>query len=295
MSDLPRGMRALSAALAAFDVGEVLDLTPLAGEHRSRPLVATTASGRWFVKQLGPRAAAPPAVRLRHGFVGHLSSRGLRVPRFRRTLSGEDVLRAGGRAVEVQEFVEGRPLSVRDPCDAALAGKTLAELHEAGADFMPPGLGAGGRGFSVEDELAQLRRLEQQMQTYLPAPEVIAAVEVVRRALVRAGHELSDGDLPAGVIHGDFQPQNLLRAADGTVWVTSFDACRWGPWLLDAMALRTACGERALAAYAGLRPLTEAEGGLTPLAEQTFMVLQGLARGASLETLARVVAPEASE
>jgi Ser/Thr protein kinase RdoA (MazF antagonist) len=190
---------------------------------------------------------------LRHVFVGHLIARGLRV-------------------AEVRECVDGQPLRGEDPEDAALAGETLARLHLAAADFVPPGPGADRDPWGVERDLERLRRREQQMQTYLPAPEVTESVRALREALTQAGRELCDADLPMGMIHGDVRPENLLRDAAGEVWVLGFDKCRWAPLLVDVAALAQAFGEPALAAYERQRALTETERRLAPTAARLMAI-----------------------
>jgi Ser/Thr protein kinase RdoA (MazF antagonist) len=183
----------------------------------------------------------------RQDFVDHLISRGLRVG-------------------EVPEQVDGQPLRGEDPEGAVLAGETLARLHLAAADFVPPGPGADRDPWGVERDLERLRRREQQMQTYLPAPEVTQSVQALREALTRAAGELTQAELPTGMIHGDLRPENLLRDAAGEVWVLGFDKCRWAPLLVDVAALAQAFGEPAVMAYEQQRTLTETERRLGPTA-----------------------------
>ena len=253
-------------AIRAYDMGELRDVVALPGRHANAPHVVTTEAGRFFAKALTPRCALPLAVRLRHAFVEHLVSEGLRVPRFIRTRAGEPCARDGGHVVEVQEYVDGRSLRADDPEDAARAGEALARLHLAGADFVPPGPGANRDPWGIEHDLEQLRRREQQMQTYLPAPEVTQFLQTVREALTAAAGELTQADLPTGMVHGQVRPGNLLCDAAGEVWVTDFDQCRWAPLLVDVAPLAGAFGSRAVAAYERQRALTETERGLAPTA-----------------------------
>jgi Ser/Thr protein kinase RdoA (MazF antagonist) len=272
----------LTVALANFDLG---------GEPRSEPLpqgrargsvVVTTNAGRYVARALGPRLAAPAAVQLRHAFVAHLAAQGLCVPRFVPTRAGECVARVPGGVIEVQESVEGRPLSAAMSGDTALAGEAVAALHRAGEGFDPP----TRPSFSVEPELAQLGRMERQMQTYLPAPEVLEQMFHVKHCLSEGARALGNAALPAGMLHGDLRPAHLLLDAEGRVWVTSYDACQWGPLLLDVADLAHHFGEDAVAAYAQRRLLTEAERRLGAAAEQVMLIRRGLAEGSGVSALA---------
>ena len=284
----------LRAALAACDLGDVLDLSPLPGEHANQPHIVTAGAGRFLAKVLSPRLSAPPTVQLRHAFVAHLASRGVRVPQFVTTRNGDPVVHAKGRAIEVQKFIGGSTLRGDDPADALLAGEALAAVHRAGADFTPPQGAAARDALSFQEDLRGLDRLEQQMQTYLPAPEVLQSVEAVRRALLSSARELANADLPVGVVHGDFGPESLVRDKEGLVWVTDFDACGWAPLLLDVADLIRAFGRGALAAYEQRRPLTEAERALAPTASRMASIHRELARGTGVEMIAQRLACEAS-
>jgi len=191
---------------------------------------------------------------VRRAFIDHLISKGLRV-------------RGSARAE-----VGGRPLRAGDPEDAALAGETLARLHLAAADLPPPGAGAERDPWGVEQDLERLRRREQQMQTYLPAPEVTESVRELRTALTTAAGELRQADLPAGMVHGNVRGESLLRDAKGEVWITGFDECRWAPLLVDVAALTHAFGDPAVTAYDRQRALTETERRLAPTAVRLIAI-----------------------
>ena len=257
---------AIAAALRAYGFAEVRGITPVAGDFANQPHVVTTEVGRFFVKVLGPTHGSPLALARRHAYVDHLVAKGRRVPRLIGTRTGEPVARESGGAIEVQEYVKGQPLRAEDPDDAARAGEALARMHLSGADFVPPGAGPDSDPWGIDQDLERLRRREQQMQTYLPAPEVTQSVQELREGLTAAGGELTHADLPAGMVHGDVRPQHFLRDAVGEVWVTGLDRCRRAPLLVDVSALAHAFGDSAVTAYERLRTLTDPERRLAPTA-----------------------------
>ncbi|MBM3499515.1 MAG: hypothetical protein FJX74_12685 [Armatimonadetes bacterium] len=280
----------LAAVLADYDLGEVADLAALRGAHAGGPHVLTTVIGRFLVKALTPAAATPRAVAFRHALAAHLIAQGVHVPRFVRTRSGEPVARVGAATWELQEFIDGRPLRGAESGDAALAGETLAALHQAGADFAPPGLSGGFDSLSIECELDGLRSMERQVRTYLPAPEVIEQMFYVKHCLEASARLLAEADLPAGVIHGNLRRESLILDGAGAVWVTGFDACGRGPLLLDVAALAEAFGGEAVAAYKRQRPLTQAEKDLGSTAAQLVLIRRGLEEGVGIDAIARRLA-----
>jgi Ser/Thr protein kinase RdoA (MazF antagonist) len=113
----------ISAALAAYELGEVREVVPVAGEHENRPHTVRTDEGRFLAKLLAPRFASPAALAVRHAFEEHLANHGLCVPRLLRTRRGESFVRVADEVVEVHEYIEGCASGAED---APRAGEALA-------------------------------------------------------------------------------------------------------------------------------------------------------------------------
>jgi Ser/Thr protein kinase RdoA (MazF antagonist) len=166
-------------------------------------------------------------------------------------------------------------------------------MHLVAQDFPLPIGAAPVDAASAREDLARLAHLEQQMRTYLPAPEVLARLDTVGTRLREASARLQRADLPTGMIHGDFVPENLVYPDGCPPYTTDFDDCRPGPLLLDlaaAMAGFAALSgatalEAVLDGYRRLRALTDAEHHGLDAALVVVIVRMHLKAGSGLERL----------
>jgi len=293
------------SALATYDIGAVREAHPLRGDHLNDPHLVSTDRGRFFVKLLRPEFGGLPALEARHAFIEHLVARGVRVPRLMRTRDGASHLRLGRCVLEVYEFIEGRPYEPGSADDAWAAGEALASLHLATADFRPPSPGVRRGWLRAEADLGKLTHFEEQMRTYVPAPEAFAPIEQVKSVLRQTSAALAAADLPPGMIHGDFLPENLVYVAPGGPVATDFDYCHQAPLIFDlATAIIGFAGDdvgglgvssdpgiaaAAIAGYGNQRPLSEAERELLDPAVRRVLVHLLLDRGSDPDRIVRAL------
>ena len=174
--------------------------------------------------------------------------------------AGRLVERVDGYAVTALEAAEGEPLDA-SPMDASSAtewGAAVARLHRA----QPPAPADGG-----------LPTIEELIEADGLPSELLRAASIVRERL----DELPREPAVRGVLHGDPEPDNIIRAPDGLVLVDP-DEVRMGWFVSDvAFALRDwqdaegrldwAGGIPAafLDGYRSVRSLTTDELGTVPL------------------------------
>ncbi len=290
------------AALASYPVGGVTAIEALSGKHRNMPHMVATDRGCFFVKVLAPTFSGAPALEVRHAFIEHLTARAVPVPRLERTRDGQTYTRIGEHVVEVYQFMAGRTYRRGDATDAEAAGRALAGLHRAALEFSPPTPGVRRGWVTAEADLARLARFEEQMRTYVPAPEAFAPVEAVKAAIRETSAALAVADLPTAMGHGDFLPENLVYRPAAAALITDFDYCHVGPLVFDlATAMIGFAGNQPgepeaaigadvvralLAAYEAVRPLTDAEReALRPAIRRVLIHLQ-LEAGSSAERIA---------
>jgi homoserine kinase type II len=210
------------------------------------------------------------------GLMEHLASRGIACPLPVRNKKGENWIELNGKPAALLTFLDGVSLRKPEVLHCTLAGEALAKLHAAGADF----------GLMRTNALSVTGWEKLAAQTSDRADTVQPGLgEMIRATL----NELSDWprDLPAGVIHADLFPDNVLFM-DGRIsgLIDFYFACNDALAYDIAVMLNAWCfeqdgsfnitkGKGLLSAYRQQRELTQVEIAALPI----------LARGAALRFL----------
>jgi homoserine kinase type II len=256
----------LAALLADFDLGAPISFKGIAEGVENSNFLLETERGRYILTVYEKRvneADLPFFLGLmrwlaRHGYPSAepMADRG-----------GEMIKRVRGKPCAIVEFLNG--LSVRRP--------TVAHCREAGAGLA--GLHLAGAGFpmSRENDLGQaawapmFARLGADAEALKPglAATMAADLEMLQARWPR--------ELPTGVIHADYFPDNVFfRAGKFAGTIDFYFACNDALAYDVAVALNAWCFEpdgsfnitaaRALVAgYEALRPLSDAERAALPV------------------------------
>ncbi|HET8899032.1 MAG TPA: phosphotransferase [Rhodanobacteraceae bacterium] len=118
--------------------------------HSPRPLSAAarvlTPGGEVFVKRHHPRVRSPAVLAQEHALMAHLRARGMPIPAVLADHAGHSAIEQAGWTWEVHALAEGedrfrdamswQPLT--DAAQAQAAGRMLARLHDAAADYHAP-------------------------------------------------------------------------------------------------------------------------------------------------------------
>jgi homoserine kinase type II len=267
----------LAELIGEYDVGRLVSAKGIAeGVSNSNWLVETT-EGR-FILTLYERRIETRDLPFFLGLLDHLSARDCPVPRTIHDRDGAAYRMVGDKAGALIEFLPGVSIERPTPAQARAVGAALAGIH----------LGARNFDRSRPNELgpAAWRELADEC-----GDEALGSIDPDLPALVRA--ELAviaacwPGDLPAGVIHADLFPDNVLMLGDQVCGLIDFYfACN--DFLAYDLAVThaawcftggdTFCADVSAALVAGyeaVRPLSETERAALPL----------LARGASMRFL----------
>lgn len=261
------------AALAWREYGLEARVTPLTGERDQNARLTSTAGE--YVLKIANAAEDPAVTDLQIRALEHLArwpSAAPPVPQVCPTLSGADRLeleRDGNRHVaRLLTWLPGEPLTA-DRLEVALCGelgRALARLGQALADFRHP----GGRQQSLLWDMKEATALAELL------PRVADAAQ--RRLLADCLGDFETRALPAfarlrtQVIHGDFNPGNVLLAAARparVAGVIDFGDLQQSPLVVDvaiaASYLRSADGDPLhyiapfVAGYRAVTPLSAAE------------------------------------
>ncbi len=211
------------------------------------------------------------------GLLEHLAARGIACPLPVRSRNGAQSATLNGRPAAVLTFLNGLSLHRPEAVHCAAAGAALAALHDAGKDFSltrPNRLGAEGWRELAEFCIPLADRVEDGLGALIAAAHAALLAKWPR-------------DLPAGVIHADLFPDNVLFMNGQVSGLIDFyfacnDAYAYdlavmlNSWCFEADgAYNLTKGKSLIAAYRRERKLTDAE----------IDALPALAGGAALRFL----------
>lgn len=272
----PVSAEALADFLAGYDVGTLVSAKGIAeGVENTNYLVETTR-GR-FILTLYEKRVAAADLPFFMALIDHLAAKGLPVPPAIRDASGSAIGTLAGRPACLITFLPGVSVSHPTPTQAHAAGAALGRMHAALADFTPTRANSMG----VESWAPLLARCGPALDQIRPGLHAEAArmLDDVLATWPAAGA------LPAGAIHADLFPDNVLMLGDRVAGLIDFYfactdlraydlAVMHGAWAFDASGARfdAAIGRALLDGYRAAFALTPAEADHLPL----------LARGACL-------------
>lgn len=284
--------------------------------HAAAALFAT-ATGTYLAKRYPPGERDQEELRQEQVLLAELVAAGYPTPRAHPNRAGATLTRHEDawwvvldRARGEDRYAAADVFAPYDrPAEAEAAGAALARFHLALAGHCPPprplrGLSARCRWLVAPagvDGLQELLAAAPELRTFLTSADqeaLVVRMEALRREL--APHA---GQLPVGIVHGDFIKRNLFWHQEQVVDVIDLELWNVGPWLFDlALAVLPAAFEPArlrggeapryahlhamLAGYQAVRPLTQAElaswGAMVEGARVEFYLAamaQALARG----------------
>jgi homoserine kinase type II len=266
----------LARFIAGYDIGRPLACKGIAEGVENSNFLLRTESGP-FILTLYEKRVSRDDLPFFLGLMEHCAGHGISCPLPVRDRSGEALGELCGRPAAIVTFLNGISRKAPDAAQCAQAGSALAQLHIAARDFSLRRPNA----LSVEGWRALVQQAGRRADDVLPglADEIAAEFAALE-------HDWP-GDLPAGVIHADLFPDNVLFLADQPPGIIDFYfACNdllaydlaicINAWCFDAGGgFDAAKGKALIAAYDDVRPLREAEIAALPL----------LARGAALRFL----------
>lgn len=253
---------ALLRFLDDFDLGEPLGLEGILDGVENTNYFLTTSRGRHVLTLF----ESLPAGELPFFFalMSWVAARGLPAPAPRLRRDGEAVGRLCGRPAAIVERLDGSCVDAPDETQCEAVGGLLARLHLACAGFGATRLSSRGRAWRAE----VLARLAGHVDP--------CDLELMREEVARQD-EAPFAALPAGVVHGDVFPDNVLFAGPRLSGVVDFYHAAREAFVYDlAVACFGWCFERGhyaeervralLRGYRAVREVQPAEIDAWPLA-----------------------------
>jgi homoserine kinase type II len=189
----------LSRWLAAYPLGELLDLQGIASGITNTNYFVTTTTGRYVLTLFEKNTADELPYFL--DLMAYLAERGIPCPRPVMSYDGVNLGTLNGKPAALASCLRGHSIETVTVEHCAEVGRVLAELHLAGRAY--PAHMENPRGESWRRETAQkiMRFLNAEDQAMLQDELVFEA-------------GLALNDLPQGVIHADLFRDNVLFEDD---------------------------------------------------------------------------------
>lgn len=201
----------LATFLARYDVGALVSAKGIAeGVENSNYLVDTTRDR--FILTLYEKRVAASDLPFFMALLDHLAGKGLPVPPAIKDRDGREIQELHGRPACLIRFLPGVSLSTPTAAQALAAGRALAGLHEAVADFAE--VRANTMGVVTWRPL--LDRCGADMDAIRPGlrDRVARSLDAVEAAWPDA--------LPQCAIHADLFPDNVLMLGDEVTGLIDF-------------------------------------------------------------------------
>jgi homoserine kinase type II len=265
----------LERLLEQYDIGQPLSFKGIAEGIENSNFYLQTDRGA-FILTLYEKRVAAEDLPFFIGLMEHLAERGVHCPLPVKTRDGKALVTLNRRSAAIVTFLTGIALRRPDATHCAAAARALAGLHKA------------------QDGFAMVRRNALGPSGWRPLAEAIHGADIIEdrlTALINGSlDELVAGwpaNLPGGVIHADFFPDNVLFVGNEVGGVIDFYFACNDAFVYDlAIMLNSWCfeldgsfnitkGQALINAYRQQRPLSEEE----------IVALPMLMRGAALRFL----------
>ena len=265
----------LERLLEQYDIGQPLSFKGIAEGIENSNFYLQTDRGA-FILTLYEKRVHAEDLPFFIGLMEHLARRGIHCPLPVKTRDGKALVTLNRRSAAIVTFLTGIALRRPDAAHCAAAARALADLHKA------------------QDGFSMVRRNALGPSGWRPLAEAIRGADGIEDGLTTlingSLEELVAGwptNLPGGVIHADFFPDNVLFVGNEVGGVIDFYFACNDAFVYDlAIMLNSWCfeldgsfnitkGQALINAYRQQRPLSEDEIAALPV----------LMRGAALRFL----------
>jgi len=253
--------------LTRFDVGALVSAKGIAeGVENSNYLVDTTGAdgkGARFILTLYEKRVAAADLPYFMGLLDHLAGKGLPVPPAVKDRDGREIHELAGRPACLIQFLPGVSLSHPTTTQARAAGRAMAQMHRAVADF--PLDRANSMGAGTWRPLFE--RCGHSLDEIAPGLH-----DDLGKALDAVLSGWNVGDFDRCAIHADLFPDNVLMRGDKVTGLIDFYfactdvriydlAIMHAAWSFDATGrtYHAAIGDALVAGYEEVLPLSADE------------------------------------
>ena len=255
LTDTSLGFEEARDALARWDVHvSRRQLAPGSGTANAAVIV-DTPDGRLILRRRNPRYARADWAHFDQALFAHLRARGIPAPDPVLAPDGHGWVVRQEQLYELFHFIEGAQHRSGNPRELAAAGRLLARVHAACADFEPPVNKPWPRFHPPLLSRDGLHELLEHARDHDEPGERVRLLEqglALATALVDRLPDDAYRALPSTVVHGDYHPGNLKFVRGRVVGLFDWDWASHQPRMVDlADGLLFFCAVRDAPVVAG--------------------------------------------
>ncbi len=207
----------LKAFLKSYDLGEVQQFSGITAGVENSNYRLTTEGGDYILTLFEGRTAESD-LPFFMDLMTHIDGAGLPCPQPIKGRDGKVLRRLCGKDAAIVTFLQGKSYDFPSPKKCYSAGAMLAKMHKAGASF--PKTHANAFGYQSWQRLVDIIKKDITDKTPIHSSEYMH--DLLAQSNLKLIKESWPQDLPHGVIHGDFFPDNVLFSGDTVTGVIDF-------------------------------------------------------------------------
>jgi Ser/Thr protein kinase RdoA (MazF antagonist) len=216
------------SVLINYRIGKLQSISHARGGMTNDNWFIRTNTGRYFLRRRNPIYTSA-SIDFELELVEYLEAAGFPTPPLIRTRSGGLRVEAFSRHWELYKYIPGERFDVTNPAQISGAAELLAGFHMAASGYKGDEGVAMGRGVNFNKALQFIDIFEEELMAMkstfaapgkLLAPHLIGFFRRQSRQVLKGIMPLSS--LPLEIVHGDFQPSNVLFHGDRAVSLVDF-------------------------------------------------------------------------
>ncbi|HWQ19188.1 MAG TPA: homoserine kinase [Methanotrichaceae archaeon] len=203
----------IAEVLSLYPAGSIKKITPAIGGLTNDNFFVDTDQGQFFLRRRNP-AITPDSIDFELSLIDHLFADGFPTAPIIRTAEGAFRVELNGRYWELYRRLPGEHFKVENLEQVRSAARLLARFHRAAADypFKPSNIADRNIDLSKAQKVIDQFEDEARRRIWLIGPVVAPKLADFFRSQADVVVDCIKPitDLPKTLIHGDFQPSNIL-------------------------------------------------------------------------------------
>jgi Ser/Thr protein kinase RdoA (MazF antagonist) len=259
--DAAQDIEEISRVLSFYPVDSLKKVTPAVGGVMNENWFVDTDTGKYFLRRRSLLFTFD-SIDFELQLIEYISKLGFPIPRLIRTSEGGLYVHLEGRTWELYEYIPGEPFRADNLAQTESAAKLLARFHIAAAGYYAKVNTAPYRKIDLGTVAGMIDQFKEQAREELETSTLGTLVEPGIMGLIDAQAEVVlSGIQPLSgslltIIHGDFQPSNVIFRGDDAVALIDLGNA--------ALSYRSYDVARAILAFSTLRPNYSSQSDLDP-------------------------------